>query len=104
MYTMALLSLLGLELWQGICGQGSDLCGHGLRAQWALLTRGKEGAVEGPTDLPHPLQILSTLGKPMLMGEPQEHRERGGRPGQARLLTVLQQQETTLGMARPLSQ
>lgn len=42
--TVALLSLLGLELWLGICGQGSGLCGHGLCVQWALLTRVKEGA------------------------------------------------------------
>lgn len=64
---MAPLCLLGLELWQGICGQGSELCGHGLCAQRAPLPRVKEGAVErthgypghGP---PHPLQILSTLG------------------------------------------
>lgn len=45
-YIVAPLSFLGLELWQGICGQGSELCGHGLHAQRALLPRGKEGAVE----------------------------------------------------------
>lgn len=45
-YTVAPLSLLRLELWQGICGQGSELCGHGLHAQWTLLPRGQEGAVE----------------------------------------------------------